>query len=264
MMNITERSGTMLYSVKMRSSLGGCHGEGGRHISGAERIVAEEALEESVLSMLRRARRHERGKADFIQVKVEEVKRDDIVYCPLLPIYQRNTKMKEEGRLAAVEELIRAGVSKKAAEAGLRSLLALTDSLHGAMVLDAASGERLDHQGKRGVRCSNMDCENTAVYEAAMQDKGLSGEHPREALVLASKVAYAPGTVAELCWSDDPQYVTGYVGSPIYGYGRITVMKDKGDPVGGRVFFVKPGTNIEAYITYMQNQTVLVRTEPEK
>ena len=28
----------MLYSVKMRSSLGGTHGKGGRHISGAERI----------------------------------------------------------------------------------------------------------------------------------------------------------------------------------------------------------------------------------
>ena len=28
----------VLYSVKMRSSLGGAHGVGGQHISGAERI----------------------------------------------------------------------------------------------------------------------------------------------------------------------------------------------------------------------------------
>lgn len=249
----------MLYSVKMRSSLGGCHGEGGRHISGAERIVAEDALEANVLAMLRRARSHERGSADFIQVKVEAVKPRDIVYCPLISMYQRDTKTKEEGRLAAEEELVRAGVSEKAAHAGLGALSSLKDSLRGAIVMDAESGARLDHEGNRGVRCSNMDCENTEAYEKSMRAKGLGGDHPREALVLASKVAYAPGTVAELCWSDDPQYVTGYVGSPKYGYGRITVMKDKGDPVGGRIFFVKPGTDVDAYEDYMQNQTVLVR-----
>ncbi len=32
----------------------------------------------------------------------------------------------------------------------------------------------------------------------------MAGEHVRETLVLASKVASAAGTVAELCWSDDP------------------------------------------------------------
>ena len=52
----------------MRSSLGGSHGVGGRHISGAERIVPEDGLEEQVIAMLRRARTHERGRAEFIQV----------------------------------------------------------------------------------------------------------------------------------------------------------------------------------------------------
>ena len=85
----------MLYSVKMRSSLGGIHGEGGRHISGAERIVPEEDMEESVLSMLRRARMHERGEADFIQIKVEKVRPASIQYCPLIPIYQRHVTSKE-------------------------------------------------------------------------------------------------------------------------------------------------------------------------
>lgn len=40
-------------------------------------------------------------------------------------------------------------------------------------------------------------------------------------------------------------------------------MKDMGDPVGGRVFFVEPGTDIEKYDDYMQNQTVLVRFDDE-
>ena len=74
--------------------------------------------------------------------------------------------------------------------------------------------------------------------------------------------------VKRLSWhrrwlTDDPDYVTGYVGSPLHGYGRITVMKDKGDPVGGRVFFVKHGTDVALYEDYMQNQTVLVRLSNE-
>lgn len=251
----------LLYSVKMRSSLGGSHGVGGRHISGAERIVPEDGLEEQVIAMLRRARTHERGRADFIQVKVEEIKEKNIMTCPLIPVYQMDTRTKSEGRKAAKKELLRIGVSKAAVESAFRELESLTDSMRGAIVMDAVTGERLDDRAERGVRCSNMDCEDTALYEARMAEKGLSGDHPREALVLASKVAYGPGTVAELCWSDDPDYVTGYVGSKKFGYGRITVMKDMGDPVGGRVFFVEHGTDVARYDDYMQNQVVLVRME---
>lgn len=249
----------MLYSIKMRSSRGGCHGEGGRHISGAERIVSGDELEEAALSMIRRARSHSRGAPDFIQLKVEMVDRADAALCPLLPLYRRKAETPEEGRRAALEELIRAGVSPEAAKEGLRQLAALSDSMRGAMVLDAGSGRRLDGEGARGIRCSGMDAEDSGAYESWMRARGLGGDHPREALVLASKVASAPGTVAELCWSDDPQYVTGYVGSPALGYGRIPVMKNRGDPVGGRIFFVRPGTDITRYKDYIENRTVLVR-----
>ena len=61
----------VLYSVKMRSSLGGAHGVGGQHISGAERIVTKNSVEQEMISMLHRAWEHDRGAADFIQFKVE-------------------------------------------------------------------------------------------------------------------------------------------------------------------------------------------------
>ena len=64
----------MLYSVKMRSAQGGAHEFGGRHISGAERILPGDQLDYAVLTMLHRAREHERGCADFISLKVEEIK----------------------------------------------------------------------------------------------------------------------------------------------------------------------------------------------
>lgn len=51
-----------------------------------------------------------------------------------------------------------------------------------------------------------MDCDNSERYEARLLEKGLFGDHVREALVLASKVASAVGVVGRLglslvrCW----------------------------------------------------------------
>ena len=56
--------------------------------------------------------------------------------------------------------------------------------------------------------------------------------------------------------------MTGYVASPRYGYERISVMKDPGDPVGGRVFFIKSQTDIKKYVDYLENRVVLVRVNP--
>lgn len=253
----------MLYSVKMRSAQGGAHEKGGRHISGAERILPEEQLDYAVLCMLHRAREHERGCADFISLKVEEVHKDEVIYKPLLAFSTCPAQNAAEGRNAAVTELLRAGVSLAAAERGLALLNGLTDSMRGAMVLDAESGLRLDGMGERGVRASKMDSADSQAYEAFLRKRGLSGDHVREALVLASKVAGAEGMVAELCWSDDPYYVTGYVASPVYGYRRIPVMKENGCGIGGRVFFVRPGTDMDKLKYYMEEQVVMIQAEEE-
>ena len=151
----------VLYSVKMRSSLGGTHGVGGQHISGAERIVTKNSVEQEMISMLHRAWEHDRGAADFIQFKVEAVRHEGITCCPLLPLYQIDTATKEEGRAAAKKELLRSGVSETAMGKGFAILESLTDSMRGAAVVDAETGERLDGLGMRGVRCSCMDCEDT-------------------------------------------------------------------------------------------------------
>jgi len=254
----------MLFSVKMRAAQGGAHEKGGRHISGAERILGENVLEKTVLEMLRRAREHQRGKADFISIKLEEVKMEDIVYKPLLSMESFAANSVAEGHAVALQELEKAGVTKLAAQKGIEALLALPDSLRGAMLVDAVSGKRIDAFGNRGVRVSKMDCANPAYYEADLCRRGLSGEHVREALVLASKVAGAEEILAELCWSDDPDYVTGYVASGKLGYKRIPVMKELGSPVGGRIFFVKPQAELEKLCAYLQEQVVLMKPEGEE
>ena len=249
----------MLYSVKMRSAQGGAHELGGRHISGAERILPGDQLDYAVLTMLHRAREHERGCADFISLKVEEVKPQEVMYKPLLSFSTCLVQTAAEGHKAALDELVRAGVTMEAAARGLALLNGLTDSMRGAMVLDSESGLRIDGMGERGVRASKMDCVNSRGYDEYLQQRGLTGDHVREALVLASKVAGAEGMVAELCWSDDPYYVTGYVASPLFGYRRIPVMKERGNGVGGRVFFVQPGTDMKKLINYLEEQVVLIK-----
>lgn len=79
---LSQRSDNIVVQCKDAFEPGRLTWRGGRHISGAERIVPEDGLEEQVIAMLRRARTHERGRADFIQVKVEEIKEKDIMTCP--------------------------------------------------------------------------------------------------------------------------------------------------------------------------------------
>ena len=88
--------------LKMRSAQGGAHELGGRHISGAERILPGDQLDYAVLTMLRRAREHERGCADFISLKVEEIKPQEIIYKPLLAFSTCKAATAAEGHRAAI------------------------------------------------------------------------------------------------------------------------------------------------------------------
>ena len=268
-----KREDDVRFSVKMRSSLGSVHGRGGRHISGAERIVPESELEDTVREMLRRARTHERGRADFIQIKVEEILLSGAVHAPLLRYAEIPSSSKDEGRRIAADELLAAGVGRNAVLAGFRLLEGLRESMRGAMVLDAETGERLDTlprpgvpspDPERGIRCTSMDIADDTEYQRLMKSKGLKGDlHAREALVLASKVISDDSTAAELCWSDDPGHTKGYVASRMNGYRRISVMKNLGDPLGGRIFFVRHGTDIAKYADYMENTPVLIEIQEE-
>lgn len=248
-----------LYSVRMRAAAGGPHEEGGRHISGAERLVPEGDVRQVVGAMLDRALNHSRGRPDFINLTLEALPAERVLTVPLLPIRTLAVPDLVAGRRAALNLLIKAGVVRCAAERALTALQALPDSMRGAMLLSAATGERLDGYGGRGVRVTRMDihpASRLAVREA-LTSYGLGNNHVLEAGILASKVVSAPGVVAELCWSDDPDYVAGYVAIATC-YTRFSYLKPYGSPIGGRAFFVREGTDINATISYLQEQPVLV------
>lgn len=252
----------MLYSVRMRAAQEAAHEAGGRHISGAERLVNKDEVAGFVQDLLERAFSHSRGRADFINIIVEAVHRQDIRKIGLLPITTVEVTDVRAGRAAAKAALVAAGVEVQAVESGMAALLALEDSMRGAMLICGVSGKRLDEIVERGIRVSRMDIDDDARFTAWLTTRGFNGIHLREAVVLASKVAACPGIIAELCWSDDPEYTTGYVASA-GGYIRFPKLKPYGSPQGGRLFFVKSGSNLDEIINYLETQPVLVSAPQE-
>ena len=244
------------YSLKMRASQQIGEGDQKReqHISGAERIVSREAVEAVCSAMARRALTHSKGDPDFINIKIEKVCEKDIQILKALPVTRVDVDSWQQG-LDKAFELIDEAAELKDFRKKLPELLRETFPMRGAMLYDIASGERLEPDHERGVRATYMDALRSSDVDSQKN-------HFNEAIVLATKVANAPGMVAELCISDDPEYVTGYVASKELGYVRIMKMKEMGDENGGRIFlFDSRKAKAEECIEYLQKKKVLVDTQ---
>ena len=238
----------MLYSVKMRAARAGVH------TSGAEKIVPSAAVPKVAALLAERALVHAKGSPDFLNIKVE-AQPEDILRLKALPVTTHFTKTAAEGRTLAAKMLGEAGVVR------IDEIMARFSESHvlrGAMLLDADTLERLEPDRTRGVRATYMD------DAASLEKSTASGKnHYAEAIVLATKVQNAPGIVAEICVSDDPDYVTGYVATRELGYRRITVIKEKGDPNGGRIFLYRgPREGVAESIRFIEKTPVIVTDVP--
>lgn len=239
------------YSLKMRASQHVGEGElkHEQHISGAERIVSRDSVEAVCSAMVRRAMTHSKGDPDFINVKIEKVHESDIQILKALPVTRVDVDTWQEGLEKAFGLVgdAAAGIREK-----LPELLRETFPMRGAMLYDIATENRLEPDHERGVRATYMDALHSSEVDGCKN-------HFNEAIVLATKVANAPGMVAEFCVSDDPNYVTGYVASKELGYVRIMKMKEMGDENGGRIFlFDSRKASAEECIEYLQKKKVLV------
>ena len=240
-----------LFAVKMRAA------RAGEHISGAERIVPADDIPALVAALAERALHHAKGTPDEIHLKAEEA--GAIVHLEALPVSTHVTQTPEEGRAVAARLLAGAGITRIDE---IMARFAETYAMRGAMLLDVDTLERLEPDPARGVRATYMDA--TGNGQDARCPSGASVKnHFAEAVVLATKVANAPGIVGEICVSDDPDYVTGYVATKEIGYCRITTIKEKGDPCGGRIFLYRgPREGVAETIEYLQKQCVLVVVPP--
>ncbi len=241
-----------MYSVRMRAS------QDERHVSGAERIVEADEIQETLLSLVERAQSHERGKPDFINISLEELK-TPLKHLTSLPLTLLDVEDAASGKNTAKRLLSYLGIPLFCIDKAF-SLLENGESMRGAVVMDL-EGKRLEPDKCRGIRATRMDItkEGSDELRRLLYAAGLSlcYAHISEALVLATKVASVEGNIAELCWSDDPFYTAGYVASKKLGYVRIPHMKDEGDCRGGRVFFVD-GIELNKYIHEMERCPVLV------
>lgn len=259
------------YSLKMRASeevedetaevlADGSRPTREQHISGAERIVTRDAVEYVCQAMVRRAMTHPKGDPDKINIKIEKVPEEEIQILDALPVTRIDVNSWQEGLDKAFELVgeAAAGIREK-----LPELLRTTFPMRGAMLYDIRTGNRLEPNQERGVRATYMDAlkSNTVDAREIGTAPSANKNHFNEAIVLATKVANAPGIVAELCISDDPDYVTGYVGSLELGYVRIMKLKEMGDPNGGRIFlFDSSKASAEECIDFLQKKKVLVRS----
>jgi len=248
-----------LYSLRMRAS------RKGGHLSGAERLVPINDLESLAIDMVRRALEHPRGQAESIHLTVDVLPAEDIRMASLPDLRTFAVQDFYQGRCAAEALLVEAGVSPATAALGIKRIAAGAApdgrSMRGAMLIDAQTGQRLEPDHFRGVRVSRMDLTAgaTVTLRKELQKLGLDNPHVREALVLAAKVLLAPGVLAELCWSDDPDYTAGYVATAQNGYVRFPHLKQPGDERGGRAFFVSAdgADNLSSLITFLEKEPML-------
>lgn len=233
-----------LYSLKMRAA------KGDLHVSGAERILEQADISEAVSALTERALHHGLGRADFINVKMEEVHPEQLEYLNALPVSKRPAKTVAETYNIMRSMLCELGLAEKANE--LIELLRHNHPMRGAVLYDIATSKRLEPDKERGIRVTYMDAAGAASNSSCKN-------HFREAIVLATKVVHAPGIIAELCLSDDPDYLVGYLASLKHGYVRLMPMKEMGNPHGGRVFiFDSTKAKAEDTIHYLEKQRVIV------
>jgi 6-carboxyhexanoate--CoA ligase len=233
-----------------------------KHISGAEKLVEKNMISATITELAQRALSHEKGEPDFIKISVESLK-IPVTKLTSLPLILTHVENETEGKTLARKLLLELGIPELCIEKSI-SLLekgpADGENMRGAIIMDL-NGNRLEPDIIRGIRASHIGItvEASKELQTAISDKELSAFYTyiSDALVLATKVASVKGTLGELCWSDDPSYTAGYVASGKMGYIRIPHLKKKGDPYGGRVFFVEnidPGN----YINEMESAPVLV------
>ncbi|MFN4319575.1 MAG: 6-carboxyhexanoate--CoA ligase [Aquificaceae bacterium] len=243
----------MLYSLRMRAEFEG------RHVSGAERIVGVEEVEKTIKKLLKRPRQYEK-----MVITLEKL--EEIEYIPrALPIKSYDFKRVEEAHSFAIGVLSKEGVSEDLALRGIELLKGGPNpkggNMRGAALLDINTGERLEPDQERGIRTVRFDWKDREYIRRLLKERGIKRfylERLLDALALATKNIHC-GVIAELCWSDDPDYTTGYVAGKSIGYVRIKPMKEEGVPIGGRVYFVKRDS-LERIISCLERKALLIES----
>jgi len=253
----------------MRAAEEASHEDGGRHLSGAERLVGESDVDTVAQELMRRARHataqrngSESPFPDFVQLTIERVPAGEIATTPPLPVTTVHAPDPGTAKGRAARILRETSITFDAiarAFDGLRYGMGPGGAPpRGAALFDSATGERLDIDPARGVRASRFDYtpETRLALAETLAAQGLTHFRVAEALAVATKVLWS-GVRAELCWSDAPEYIAGYVATHEHGYVRFPNFKPAG-AVGGRVFFVDEDMDINLLTERLERRALLI------
>lgn len=240
-----------LHSIKMRSS------KDNKHISGAESIVDEDNLETAVSRLIKRALTHSKGKAENINIKIEKLDEEKIIFLEPLKVTTVEVENTIQGFKCVKYLLNKLGIDDEKSNKILK-IFKQASCMRGAILLDINTLERLEPDKDRGIRATYMDFENSNT-DRLTKESG-QNTHFIEALALATKVINCPYIIGEICYSDDPNYTAGYISSKKYGYVRILHLKEFGDESGGRIFLYDSSLdNVQDCIDYIEKSKTIIR-----
>ena len=227
------------------------------HISGAEGICEDSDISKMGRIFIDRALSHTRGTPDKIVITLEKIS-ERPARALLLPVRTVECSSPEDAWSFIAAQLSKLGVSSTALRSALR-VLKSNQTMRGAALISALSGRRMEPDRMRGVRVSRLgiDTESEKKLASRLSRLHINNVTVKEALILASKVASCTDIVAEVCFSDDPDYTTGYLASPLSGYLRTTNVKHQGEMHGGRVFFVNEKSDTEQIIAWLEKKSVI-------
>ena len=240
-----------LYSIKVRTSLKD------KHISGAERIVPKEKIPEVVKSLLERQNHKD---FDFSNVKVERLNTQPVFIEKSLRIKNKKFDTWEDSFKFAVDFLadylaLEKGSLKEILTQLYTGASPKKDNMRGAIIVSLEK-KRLEKDPYRGVRTVLTDFIDREGVEQKLLSLGYTAR-TTDALAVSTKNLVYPDILAEFCISDDEDYTTGYIA--VKGtYMRLSPLKPLGLPKGGRVYFVKPKTDIEKLYEYLEKTPVLI------
>lgn len=228
------------------------------HISGAEGIFEENEIGRTISQYLKRALGHSRGRPDKIFFTIENFRQHPIK-IPFLNITTIQCSTPQEAMELITKRLVELGIGVNAIKSAFK-VINSNAAMRGAALIKMNSAVRADHDIERGIRVSRLGIDKEAAVRLGRKLTKLSINTTRvkEALTLASKVAYHKDIIAEICISDDPDYTTGYIASKAFGYIRITNIKSHGDMRGGRIFFIKEDTDVSELINYLEKTPVII------
>ncbi|MCA1596769.1 MAG: hypothetical protein LC772_10160, partial [Chloroflexi bacterium] len=191
-----EGADRYLLSVRMRAS------RQGKHLGGAERLVPPGQWLSAITGLQDRALDY--GQADQVHIGSDLLPTATVARVSALPVQTSACADVESARQDALWTLEEAGVTGSVA----RSALGAIDSgpgpgntvMRGAMLIDAATGQRLEPDSERGIRVSRVDYTPRCLdlIRAALESAGLSSPRTVEALAVATKVIWS-GVACELC-----------------------------------------------------------------